>query len=121
MEESTTGIRALAASVKEYMNTRLDAAKLSAAEKTSLVISGLVAGAIVAVVFLFVLIFASIAGALVLSAWIGKPWSGFLIVAGIYLLIGVITWTAKERMIRIPVMNKIIHQLFKNDMADEED
>ncbi|NII27822.1 phage holin family protein [Pseudoflavitalea sp. X16] len=121
MEGSTTGIRGLAASVKEYVNTRVDSVKLSAAETTSLIISDLVAGAIVAVVFLFVLVFASIAGALALSAWIGKPWSGFLIVAGVYLLIGVITWTAKERMIRIPVMNKIIHQLFKNDAGDEED
>jgi len=121
MEEQMTGIRGLAAAVKEYVNTRVDSVKLSAAEKTSLIISDLVAGAIVAVVFLFVLAFASIAGAMALSAWIGKPWSGFLIVAGIYLLIGIITWSAKERMIRIPVMNNIIQQLFKHDAGDEED
>jgi len=121
MEGPMTGMHELAAAAKEYVNTRVDSVKLKAAEKTSLIISDLVAGAIVAVVFLFVLAFASIAGAMALSAWIGKPWIGFLIVAGIYLFIGIITWSAKERMIRIPVMNKIIHQLFKNDVADEED
>ncbi len=121
MEDRTNGLHGLAAAAKEYVNTRVDSMKLSAAEKTSLIISDLVAGAIVAVVFLFVLVFASIAGAMALSSWIGKPWSGFLIVAGIYLLIGIVIWTGKERMIRIPVMNKIIHQLFKNDEADEED
>ncbi|AXY74049.1 hypothetical protein D3H65_08665 [Paraflavitalea soli] len=121
MEGPMTGIHELAAAAKEYVNTRVDSMKLKAAEKTSLIISDLVAGAIVAVVFLFVLVFGSIAGALALSAWIGKPWSGFLVVAVIYLLAGIITWGAKERMIRIPVMNKIIHQLFKNEVADEED
>lgn len=121
MEESNTGIQGLAEAVKEYVNVRVDAMKLSAAEKTSLIISNLVAGAVVALVFLFALVFGSMAGAMVLSGWIGKSWSGYLIVAGIYLLIGIITWTAKERIIRIPVMNNIIQQLFKHDMADEED
>jgi hypothetical protein len=121
MEESTTGISGLVSAAKEYVNTRVDLMKLSAAEKTSLVISDLVAGAIVAVIFLFVLVFASFAGAIALSGWIGKPWSGYLIVAGIYLLVGIIVWTTKESMIRIPVMNKIIQQLFKNDQHDEED
>lgn len=121
MEGSGTGIRGLAAALKEYLNVRVDDIKLSAAEKTSLIISNLVAGAIVAIVFLFVLVFASIAGAMALSEWIGRSWSGYLIVAGLYLLIGIITWTAKERMIRIPVMNNIIQQLFKHDGSDEED
>ena len=121
MEQETTGISGLVNAAKEYVNTRVELAKLSAAEKTSLVISDLVAGAIVVVVFLFVLFFASIAGAIALSGWIGKPWSGYLVVAGIYGLIGIVVWSSKEKMIRIPVMNKIIHQLFKNDQHDEED
>lgn len=121
MEEPIAGIRGLAATVKEYLGTRVDAIKLTAAEKTSLVISDLVAGAIVAIVFLCALLFASIAGALALSAWTGKPYSGFLIVSGIYLLAGLITWRSKERLIRIPVMNSIIRQLFKPGPTDEED
>lgn len=121
MEETIEGIRNLATTVKEYVNIRVDVIKLSAAEKTSLVISNLVAGAIVAVVFLFFLVFASIAGALALSAWTGKPYSGFLIVAGIYLVAGLIVWRSKERLIRVPVMNNIIHQLFKHEITDEED
>lgn len=115
------GIRGLAATIKEYVSTRVDAVKLNAAEKISLVISNLVAGAIVAVVFLFFLVFVSIAGALVLSDWIGKPYSGFFIMSGIYLLAGLITWAFRERLIRIPVMNNIILQLFKSETGDEKD
>ena len=120
MKNVLAGIRELGGLIKEYVNTRIDAAKLSAAEKISLIISNLVAGAIVAIVFLFFLFFASIAGAYALSDWIGKPYSGFLIVAGIYLFFGILTWKGRERMIRIPVMNNIIRQLFKSE-EDEED
>jgi uncharacterized protein YqhQ len=46
---------------------------------------------------------------------------GFLIVAGFFLLSAVLIRVVKQRIIRIPVMNGIIYQLFKNDENDEED
>ena len=70
--------------------------------------------------FSLFIIFGSIAAALALSAWIGKMYAGFLIVAGIYLLIGIIVWNARERLLRIPIMNSIINQMFKED-DDEKD
>jgi hypothetical protein len=69
--------------------------------------------------FLFVIVFGSIAGAWALSDWIGKPYSGFLIVAGFYLLLGIIVWLTRGRFIRFPVMNAILKQLYNTD--EEED
>ena len=105
--------------VKEYINTRVEITKLHLAEKTSMVISNLIAVTIVAVLFLFVIVFGSIAGAWALSEWIGKTYSGFLIVAGCYLLLGIIVWIAKDKLIRFPVMNAIIKQLQKKDDDDD--
>jgi hypothetical protein len=101
--------------VKEYINTRVELTKLQIAEKTSLVISQLIAVTIVALFFLFVLVFGSIAGAWALSNWLGKPYSGFLIVAGIYLFLGIIVWFTRGRLLRFPIMNAIIRQLQKKD------
>ncbi|MFL5748858.1 MAG: phage holin family protein [Niastella sp.] len=105
--------------VKEYINTRVELTKLQIAEKSSLVVSQVIAVTIVALFFLLFLIFGSIAGAWALSNWIGKPYSGFLIVAGIYLLLGIIVWAARGRLLRFPILNAIIRQLQKRDNDDE--
>lgn len=121
MSEVFTKVEDLASHLKGYINVRIDKIKLTTAEKSSLVISNIIAGAIVFIVFLFSLLFASVALAYMISGWIEKPpFAGFVIVAGIYFFAGLIIWAAKERLIRIPVMNSIIQQLFKHK-GDEED
>lgn len=119
MEKAFAKVEELADTIKEYVNTRIEAVKLNAAEKSSAVIANVVAGLIVAAVFMLFVLFSSIALAIGLGHWIGKPWAGFLIVAGLYLLIGIIVWTARVKIIQLPVMNALIKQLFGED--DEED
>lgn len=120
MSEIFTKVENLATHVREYVNTKIDTVKLNAADKSSGILSNLIAGFIVTTVFLLSIVFASIAAAQALSAWIGKSYSGFLIIAGFYLLAGIIVLKFKERLIRIPIMNAILKQLFKNDI-DEKD
>jgi len=120
MEKAFARAEELAGTIKEYVNTKIESVKLSAAEKTSAVIANVVAGIVVALVFLFVIIFASIALSFGLGEWIGKTWAGFLIVAGLYLLIGIIVWAGRGKIIRMPLMNAIIQQLFSKEEEDEE-
>ena len=120
MEKTFDKVEELVDNIKEYVNTRIEAVKLSAAEKSSVVIANAAAGIIAALVFLFFLGFASVALSICLGDWIGKAWAGFLIVAGIYLLAAIMVWTARHKIIQLPVMNALIHQLFRND-TDEED
>lgn len=103
--------------MKEYVNTRIENVKFNAAEKSSGVAANTIAGIVVGIVFLFFLTFLSIAGALALSDWIGASWSGFLIVAGIYLALGLGVWFGRQKLLRIPIMNSMIRQLFKNNRA----
>jgi fatty acid desaturase len=119
MEKTFERVEELADTIKDYVNTRIDSVKLSAAEKTSAVIANVLAGIVVALVFFFVIIFASLALSFGLGAWIGKTWAGFLIVAGLYLFAGMIVWSARGRLIRMPIMNALIAQLFSHDEDDE--
>lgn len=105
---------------REYVNIRVDEAKLAVAERVSAVVAMVIATAVVNIIFLLALIFASAAAAFALGAWLKSYWLGCLLVAGLYLLAGLLVWAAKERMIRVPIMNAIIHQLFKNE-NDEKD
>ena len=119
MEKTFAKAEELAAHVKEYVNNRVAAAKLSIAEKTSKLAAKIIAIIIVALVFFLFLIFASTALAYALSKLTGELYWGFLIVGAIYFVLVVIIWKSKERFIRLPIMNAILGQLF-ND-ADEED
>jgi hypothetical protein len=107
--------------IKDYINTRIDLIKLQVAEKTSKIIAGFIAGIAVAIVFLMFFLFVNISIAYLLGEWIGKIWAGFLIVSGLYLFLGIFIWTTRNKLIRIPIMNKMIETLFKNESEDEED
>ena len=119
MEKAFAKVEELANTVKDYVNTRIESAKLSVAEKSSAVIANVIAAFVVVGVFMFFIVFSSIALAFGLGEWIGKAWAGFLIVAGFYLLIGIVIWVARVKIIRLPVMNALIKQLFGEE--DEED
>ena len=117
MEKIVTGIERLAESAREYADAKIEYTKLAVAEKTALVAANTIAGFIVIMVLGLFATFLAIGIALLIGEWIGHMWAGFLIVAGICLLKAVIIWTARKRIIQLPVMNALIKQLF----ADEED
>jgi len=121
MEQTFVKVEELADHVREYLNTKTASVKLGAAAKSSKVLSNFFAGVIVGCIFLFFLVFVSIAAAYALSAWIGKLYAGFLIISGIYLLLGIIAWKGREKFLRIPIMNGMIRQLFKKDEKNEQD
>ena len=120
MEKTFERVEELAGTIKDYINTRMDTLKLSVAEKSASVIANVLAGVIVSGVFILFIIFASIALSFGLGEWIGKTWVGFLIVAGLYLFLGIVVWAARGKLIRLPLMNAMIQQLFKKDEEDED-
>ena len=120
MEKTFAKAEELAEHIKEYVNIRIDSVKLSAAEKSSKLTANIFAALIAAFVFLLFIVFASTALAFVFSKLTGEFYWGFLIVAGIYLIIGLIVWSMRERILRIPIMNAILQQLFNEEDDDEE-
>jgi divalent metal cation (Fe/Co/Zn/Cd) transporter len=120
MEKAFSKIGEMTDNIREYINTRIEAVKIRSAEKISALIANAMAGLVVVLVMFFFVLFAGMALAFVVGAWIGKIWAGFLIVAFIFLLAGIIIWTARGKLIRLPLMNAIIRQ-FNNEEDDEED
>jgi hypothetical protein len=106
--------------VKEYVNTRLAQLKLSFAEKTSKVAAILIAVVILALVFFLFLVLVCIAAAMAIGQWLESFWLGFLVMAGIVLLVGCILWIFKDWLIRRPIMNALINAMFDKD-EDEKD
>ena len=106
--------------VKEYVNTRIAQLKLSFAEKTSKVMSVMIAVVISALVFSLFLVLISIAGAMAIGQWLESPWLGFVIVGGVILVVGLVLWVSKDRLIGKPIMNALIKVIFDKE-EDEKD
>lgn len=119
MEKVFANTEELADNIKELVNVKLDSAKLAVAEKSSKVAANLIAGIVVVLTVTLFVIFLSVALAFFLAEILNSTWAGFLIVSGVYLLIAIIIRLVKERAIRIPIMNSILSQLFKEDEDDE--
>ncbi|HEY0678490.1 MAG TPA: phage holin family protein [Chitinophagaceae bacterium] len=105
-------------SAMEFIETQIALAKVQAAEKVSTLVSTIAAFLILSVFLLFFLLFGSIAAAYWMASITGSNALGFLIVGGFYLLVGVIIFLGRERLLRRPMLNAIIRQLFKERTAE---
>lgn len=109
----------LAMQLKAYVNTEIELVKLTLAEKLSKLLSNFIALIFVGVVFFLFILFTSLSLAYLIGEWTGKIWIGFLMVAVIYLLMGIITWLTREKLLQVPIMNAIIRQLFSKDQQEK--
>jgi len=121
MSEEFKKFESLVERLREYVNTRVAQVKLSVAEKISKVAALMIALLMAALVFFLFLVLASVAGAIAIGQQLNNMWLGFLIMAGIILLFGILLWALKDKLIRIPIMNALVKALFeKEDNGDEE-
>ncbi|MFZ9388483.1 MAG: phage holin family protein [Chitinophagaceae bacterium] len=123
MSEEFKNVESLVDQLRSYVNTRVAQTKLSVAEKASRLAAAMIAFVLAALVFFLFLVLLSMAVAIALGQWLGNMWLGYLIVAGLVLLLTGIIWLAKDRLIRIPLMNALLKSMFdkEEDDDDEED
>ncbi len=119
LEETKSKVEELIENVSDQIDNHIELATLKASEKLvqgiSIVISNLIIGILLVLSFLFL----SIALAWYLSSLLEKPHIGFLIVGGFYLLLGLFFWVGKDKVLKQPLLNSIIKQLFKERNEDE--
>lgn len=96
---------------KDYVETRADLFKLKAIKKTAEVGSSLVSNIIVAVVFSCFFIFLNIALGLWLGDLTGKVYLGFFILAAFYLIVGLLIYFNREKIINSPIADSIIKKM----------
>lgn len=117
LDEPKSRLESLLEHCKEYISTSFDIVKLKAIEKSVSVLSGVVSGIIVGVMFLFALVFLSIGCAWWISTSLNSPFAGFLIVGAVYLLVAVVILAAKKSIVESPMSNAIIKQVFKEEQV----
>ncbi len=114
MEKSIEKIEELAKNTSLYFKHHVSLIKLEAAEKTSKIMSNGISMIFISmIVFLFAFFF-GMALAVMLQYLVGELYLALLIVAVFYGITGIILWKFRNKLIRIPIMNSILHELFKD-------
>jgi len=101
--------------VKAYIRVRTDLLKLMLTEKLSLIISSLLISIILFMVFLFISLFVSIAFIFWFRDHAGPMYVGALIVAGFYVLVGIIVFLMRNTIFIDPLVSQISKILLEEE------
>lgn len=111
MENDPTTIEELYYKLKDYGETTVDLLKLKAINKVSGVSSSIITSIILLVLLFLVLICLSIGFALLIGVWLGHAYWGFFIMSALYIIIGLILFGARKKILKEPISNKLIKEL----------
>jgi hypothetical protein len=105
-------IEELIASLKSYSNTTIELIQLETVENSSIIIANLISKFIVGLVIVLFVFFLSLGICFYLSELLGNNYIGFGIVAGSFLLLGIILSIGRKKLLNKPIRDKIIQEMF---------
>lgn len=109
----------LIGSLRSYVETRTEILKLQLIDKAGTLAGGIVTFIIMVVLISIVVIFLSIAAALIISDYFDERWIGFAIVGGFYGLIALVIYAGRDHFVNRPVTNKFIKNIFSDEEEEE--
>ena len=110
MENKSTNVEDLFYKIKDYADTRIDLAKLKMIRKASGILSSIISGVVLVLLLFMVLICITVGLSLLIGNALGNVWLGFLIMAGIYIIIGLIMFMSRSKLLKTPISNKFIKE-----------
>lgn len=108
-------IEALSDDLKVYFSTNVELVKLQALDRASAAGAGIASMLIIGTVMLMFAVFASVSAAVYLSILLGAYYIGFGIVAGFYLLAGIIMLVSRKQSLENPIRNTIIRNALREE------
>lgn len=111
VEDKPTSLEELFTKLKGYAETRIDLVKLIAINK----VSGFMSTVISMIILLMILFTTILCISIGLAIWIGQllgaTYYGFFIVAGLYLIIGLVLYSNRGNILKDPVSNRLIKEM----------
>ena len=99
---------------KTYTETSLELLALNMVDKTADLLSSLTSRFLIAMAVAMFTLFINIGISLFIGKQLKEYYLGFLIVSAFYLLIAVVLYALKDKLIKTPVSNLIIVKLLKS-------
>jgi ABC-type uncharacterized transport system fused permease/ATPase subunit len=101
--------------LSNHLEARWNLGVLNAAEKTAEAVSSATSAIIIGVISTFVLFFLSLGIAWIIGQSLNNLAYGLFIVAGFYAIVGFIVYKLRTNLIKIPVINALIHKFYYED------
>ena len=105
--------------IEKYTNTSIDLIKLNAVEKSADVLSTLTSSIVVFIIFAMFTLFVNIGAGLFIGKLLNEYYLGFLIVSTFYLVVGVLVYYNRHKLMKTPLSNMIIIKLINKIDLDE--
>ena len=111
MENEPNHIGALFETASDYLETRVDLLKLKAVSKSSDMLSSIVSKLVILIIFIFGFFILNIGLSIWIGTAMGEVWYGFIIIAGFYILLGLLLIIFKSKWLKDPVNNIIVKKM----------
>jgi len=111
MEKDPTAVEELFYKLKDYIETTVDLFKLKAINKVSGFTSTVIVSIILIILLFLIMICISIGFALLIGLWLGQAFWGFFIMGVLYLIIGLILFASRGKLLKEPISDKFIKEL----------
>jgi hypothetical protein len=111
MENKQTNVEELFYKLKEYADVRLDLFKLKTINKVSVFFSTITVVVVLLVILFLVVLCLTIGIAFLLGSWLGQIYYGFLLMGGVYLIIGLILYSGRNKFLKTSISDKLIKEL----------
>ncbi len=106
-------------SAQDYLHQRMTLIKLQVIEKVSSLIASIVAGVLIALLGFFILLSLSIMGGFYFAELTGSNYIGFGIITGIYVVLLLIVFALRKKVIGKSIINSVIKSML--DKTPEHD
>jgi uncharacterized membrane protein (DUF485 family) len=110
---STDSIKTLIDKSKDYLDTKIELTKLKTIDKSADILSTVVVTVSMIFVSFLLILFISLAVALLLGKMLGAYHYGFFIIAGFYAIILLVIYVKREKWIKSPISNQLINKMLK--------
>ena len=112
MEDNSKSIESLIEGITDFSKTSYELARLKAIDKSSDVASSMIPHSIVFVLFASFMLFANFGLAFWLGEILGNTYYGFFVIAGFYVITGLVLHFFFHKRIKNLIWNSIIRQVF---------
>ena len=111
-ENPLNSIEALWQKISSYLETKILLLKLQAIDKSSAIIASIVSKLILLLAVIFFLFLINIGIALWIGSLLGKLYYGFFILAGFYIIVALLLYVFRKKLLKEPINNFLIKELF---------
>lgn len=98
---------------ESYIEAKAELYKLKAADRITEISTTIIVKLLFVLIGLIVIVAVNIGIALLIGKWMGQSYYGFFIIAGFYLLLGIIMYFVKDKFIKKPLYTLVIKKILK--------